>query len=45
MDALKLEIKQLIIEALMIEEMEPAEIGDTMVLFGWPPAPHGSWTE
>jgi acyl carrier protein len=34
MDALKLELKQLIIEALMIEDMEPAEIGDEMVLFG-----------
>jgi acyl carrier protein len=31
---LKLEIKQLIIEALMIEDMEPEEIEDEMVLFG-----------
>ncbi len=31
---LKLELKKLIIEALMIEDMEPEEIGDEMVLFG-----------
>jgi acyl carrier protein len=31
---LKLELKKLIIEALMIEDMEPEEIGDELVLFG-----------
>ncbi len=34
MPELMLAIKQLIIEALMIEDMEPEEIGDDMVLFG-----------
>jgi acyl carrier protein len=34
MQDLKLEIKKLIIEALMIEDMEPEEIGDELVLFG-----------
>ena len=34
MPELTLEIKQLIIEALMIEDMEPSEIGDDMTLFG-----------
>ncbi len=34
MPELMLEIKKLIIEALMIEDMEPGEIGDDMVLFG-----------
>ncbi len=31
---LKLELKKLIIEALMIEDMEPEEITDDMILFG-----------
>ncbi len=31
---LTLDIKKLIIEALMIEDMEPSEIEDDMVLFG-----------
>lgn len=33
-DALKLQVKELIIEALMIEDMEPAEIEDAGALFG-----------
>ena len=33
MDELKQEIKALIIEALMIEDMEPTEIEDDMPLF------------
>ncbi len=34
MEQLKLDLKKLIIEALMIEDMEPDEIGDDMVLCG-----------
>ena len=34
MEALELQIKALIIEALMIEDMEPEEIARDMVLFG-----------
>jgi len=34
MATLELDIKKLIIEALMIEDMEPSEIDDDMVLFG-----------
>ncbi|MFH1466572.1 MAG: phosphopantetheine-binding protein [Pseudomonadota bacterium] len=34
MDALELQIKKLIIEALMIEDLEPEGIGDDLPLFG-----------
>lgn len=34
MEELELQIKKLIIEALMIEDMEPEEIATDMVLFG-----------
>jgi len=34
MDELKQEIKQLIIDALDLEDMQPADIGDDVALFG-----------